>query len=99
MKTVFKYQIPTGSSTFYLQLPIEARFLKCAWRDQLGADMWFLVDSEYVYESRGFAVLSTGDPITNGYHTYVDTYFERVNFTDASEYVWHLFEINAKEKQ
>lgn len=96
MKIIYKYEAPQPFSTAHLQLPIGARFLKCLWRDQLGAQMWFLVDTMEMYETRSFTALPTGGTIDESHHTYIDTYFELQQ--SGADYVWHVFEIDAKEE-
>lgn len=95
MKTIYKYEVSSPFSTAHLQMPIGAHFLKCLWREQLNAQMWFLVDTMQLYITRTFTVLPTGRAIDERHHTYVDTYFEDVPY--GVDCVWHIFEIDAKE--
>jgi len=96
MKVIHKYEAPAPFSATYLQLPVGAQFLKCVWRDGLGAQMWFLVDTMQMYVTRTFTALPTGGTIDKQRHTYIDTYFESPQSID---YVWHIFEIDAKEEE
>ena len=91
MRTIYKYEAPAPFSTVYHQMPEGARFLKAILRDQLGANMWFVVDPGRPYQAREFTALPTGGTVFDE-HTYVDTCFES---TEGVDYVWHIFEVNA----
>jgi hypothetical protein len=88
---IWKYEIPISvRECFLLAMPKGARILKLALQNGVPT-LWAMVDSHAGYETRKFALVLTGSPITiEG--EYIDTFL-----LEDDSFVLHLFEVTNTE--
>lgn len=87
MKTIYKYEIYTGSQT--IEMPKDAEIL-CVQRQLDSACVWAIVETSEDTEFKKIDVFRTGHPISDeiGFHReYIGTYQEA-----GGGLIWHVFE-------
>lgn len=89
MNTIYKYPFPI-TDLFELKMPAGSKVITAMMQNGTPC-LWAEVDTEKQMETKRFAVLRTGDPISRMIRTkkYIATFQHDV-------FIWHLYEVVLK---